>query len=185
MVHNHYSRIKRHIMLDIETLSSTSNAVMIQIAAIEFNPQTGEEISTFNGYLDRNMSSNLGMVESQNTLDWWKVENEELLQSILSKGQGVDPKDTMKDFMKFIDDPFECLVWSHATFDFVIVQNYLTKTKNRKMAFKNAMDLRTLVYLSGIDLSSYDWSGKTHDALDDCRFQIKFTVDSMNALNNK
>lgn len=50
------------------------------------------------------------------------------------------------------------------------------------MRHKDARDIRTLVNLSGIDLKTYDWNKKTHNALDDCKFQVTYCVDAMKKL---
>lgn len=101
-----------------------------------------------------------------------------MLHDILSKGEPV--REVLEKFSNFFTQ--ESIIWSHATFDFVIVQNYLKTLNLTTMHYRSARDLRTLVDLSGINLDNYDWSRKTHNALDDCKFQIKYTVDALNML---
>jgi len=169
------------LMIDIETLGNTHDAVIIQLAACFFDRNTGEIGNTFSVNIDRESAKVEGFVENEETLKWWSEQNQDVFNSITTQNL-KDVKIAMKDFFAFIGKPSEIVVWSHATFDFVIVQNYLKKLGIGYMPYRGARDIRTLVDLSGINLDKYDWTKKTHDALDDCKFQVTYCVDAMNAL---
>ena len=173
----------KDVMIDIETLGNTYDAVMIQLGACFFDRKTGEIGKTFSVNIDRESCKANGFKENAETLKWWSEQNQEIFNTITTKDlNSVDI--AMKSFNDFLGKGVKDLViWSHATFDFVIVQNYLTSLKAGYLPFRGARDIRTLVDLSGINLDNYDWSKKTHDALDDCKFQVAYCVDAMNKLN--
>lgn len=167
------------LMIDIETMGNTHDSVMIQLAGIYFNRDTGALQNEFCECIDLQSCLEYGFVTDESTQKWWQEQNQDILSFILSNGKPV--YDVMKSFSDFANVN-HINVWSHATFDFVIVQNYLKTLKLKPMPYRGAMDIRTLVSLSGINLKKYDWKEKTHDALDDCRFQIKYCVDAMKML---
>lgn len=167
-----------HVMIDIETMGLGHNAAMIQLAGVYFDPLTGETGEEFCQNLSLENCLEWGFEVTASTEQWWREQNQDVLNEILSNAKPV--RDVINQFTSFIRDAQK--IWSHAIFDFVIVQNYLKKFNLKPMPHKGAMDIRTLVYLSGIDLDSYDWSAKTHNALDDCKFQIRYCSDAMRML---
>jgi hypothetical protein len=171
----------KDLMIDIETMGKGENAVMIQLAAVFFDRETGETGREFCRSLAMSTCEDFGFTKNQSTVDWWATQDQSVLNGILEQGEHA--LDVMNSFVDFLgDDIKKLIIWSHATFDFPIVQKYLQTITASYMPYKGARDIRTLVDLSGIDLDSYDWSNKTHNALDDCKFQIKYCVDAMNAL---
>lgn len=163
------------LMIDIETMSSDTDAAMIQLGAVFFDRKTGETDKEFCRSLDLKKSIELGFKKSSSTEKWWSEQNQDVLNLIFQTAE--NPEIVISDFSKFFTK--DCCVWSHATFDFPIVQNYLKKFNAQLLPYRGARDIRTLVDLSGINLNDYDWNKKTHDALDDCKFQISYCVDAM------
>lgn len=173
----------KDLMIDIETMGVTSNAVMIQLAAVYFNPHTKETGDKFSICIDENSCLEKGFLTDQSTKNWWAKQNQNVLKSI--QNNAINIQDAIDSFCDFLPkNTYDLRVWSHATFDFVIVQNYLQKLTKKKFNHKNAMDIRTLIYLSEIDLDNYDWSQKTHDALDDCLFQINYCSDAIRKIKD-
>lgn len=178
----------KNLMIDIETMSNTSNAVMIQLAGVYFDPVTGETEGEFWEDFCKSISIDsciaAGFETNESTVKWWSQQNQDTLKSIIESGE--DAQEVMMQFSDFIEPNRKDLkVWSHATFDFVIVQNYLLRFGLEPMPYRGARDIRTLVDLSGIDLQKYDRSKYTHNALDDCKFQIKYCVDAMNLIKGE
>ena len=174
----------KDLMIDIETMGNTPNAVMIQLAAVFFDRKTGETGKEFCKSLAISSCEDFGFTKDESTMKWWEEQNQKVLNEILEKGENALV--VMDSFVDFLGkDIKDVIVWSHATFDFPIVQNYLKAVTKSYMNYKGARDIRTLVDLSGIDLDKYDWSNKTHNALDDCKFQIKYCVDAINMIASK
>jgi exodeoxyribonuclease VIII len=170
-------------MIDIETMGRGENAVMIQLAGVFFNRETGETGKEFCKSLSVESCKDFGFVTHDEAVKWWSEQNQDVLKAIIAESENaLDVMDAFVDFLG--SDIKNLLIWSHATFDFPIVQAYLQKITKSYMPYRGARDIRTLVDLSGIDLNSYDWNKKTHNALDDCKFQIQYCVDAMRMLKN-
>lgn len=172
----------KDLMIDIEAMGNTSNAVMIQLAGVFFDRKTGKLGDEFCMNINEDTCKAWKFECNESAVKWWESQNQEVLRSIRSSTVDVDH--AIRCFHDFYrSGGNDVNVWSHATFDFVIVQNYLNRIlENKYMNYKGARDIRTLVDLSGINLNSYDWSNKTHNALDDCKFQITYCVDALNAI---
>lgn len=168
----------KDLMIDIETMSSSSNAAMIQLAGVYFDRNTGETGEEFCKNVSLQDCLDCGFEKSEDTEKWWAEQRQDILHDILSNANPAE--EVLKEFAEFASKAK--FVWSHATFDFVIVQNYLIKFNLKRMPFRGAMDIRTLIELSRLDLDKYDWTKKTHNAMDDCKFQISYCVDAINKL---
>lgn len=174
----------KDLMIDIETMGRGENAVMIQLAGVFFDRETGETDREFCKSLSIESCKDFGFVTHEDTVKWWSEQNQDVLNEILEQGEHA--LHVMDEFVDFLGPQVKnVIVWSHATFDFPIVQAYLQKLTKSYMSYRGARDIRTLVDLSGIDLNSYDWNAKTHNALEDCKFQIKYCVDAMRMLKSE
>ena len=87
------------------------------------------------------------------------------------------------EFQHFIHRVENHLIWSHATFDFVIINNAMRRMNIPGLNYKSARDLRTLVDLAGMTQDDYPKSGKTHNALDDCFFQVQYAVKAFDKIH--
>ncbi|MEL7445578.1 MAG: 3'-5' exonuclease [Pseudomonadota bacterium] len=171
------------LMIDIETMGTGHNAAMIQLAGVFFDRATGQLGEEFCENISLESCLAEGFEKDASTEQWWSEQNPDVLAQITKNP--LPARDAIGLYSDFVGRGKGLSVWSHATFDFVIVQNYLKAFGARTMPYRGARDIRTLVDLSGIDLDQYDWkSGKTHNALDDCKFQITYCVDAMRAIHS-
>ena len=172
----------KDLMLDIETMGVNPNAVVIQLAAVWFDIQTGEVFDTFCVNIDEEDAVKEGFTVCESTKKWWGQQKPEILAGI--RKDTVLVKDAITDFATFLKKGGEDYrIWSHATFDYPIVANYLRQyVGTRRFNYKNARDIRTLVDLSGLDQDGFSWVKKTHNALDDCLFQIEYCHDAYTSL---
>lgn len=160
--------VKRY-MLDIETLGTYGPAVLLQISAVPFNRGDRE---TFDVKLDKDKQSL--SITTQSTIDWWAQ------QGPMPAGK-ADLEDSMNDLRTYLKHADE--IWSH-NFDFDILTT-ICQTYGWKIPYhyKTFRDIRTLVALSGLDITKFDWKKKTHDAVDDCWFQVEYCKVAMEKLN--
>jgi len=173
----------KELMIDIETTGTTHDAVMIQLGATFFN-RDGTLGPAFCENISRQSCIDLGFIETQSTLDWWAKQNQQIFNDILENNAPVDI--ALGAFRTFVNHHnSKAQIWSHATFDFVIIQNYLRKLGLEPLPYKKARDIRTLTDLSGLDLNAYDWNKKTHNALDDCIFQVEYCTDAFKKLDTR
>jgi len=166
-------------MIDIETLSTTNDAVILTIAAQSFDP--------FGlGYLDRHYYARITL-ESQedriiddNTIEWWATQPEAQLEAF-DENNRVDLNTALEELYK--------LAWQHdkiwaqgPTFDINILEHaYRSRDLKQPWQYYKIRDSRTLFSL---------WPDcpkppASHHALEDCRRQIELVQMTLKHLNIK
>ena len=170
------------IMLDVETTGNIANTAIIQLSMVRFD-EDGNAGDSLHINIDAEEQYKLGAQYTQSTLDWWQQTNPQLFESITTTN--VHSVNEALDIIDAFVTPYD-YIWCHATFDMPILDNlYHLAGRRRPYKYTNVRDIRTIVELSKINLSSYNWAKeKTHDSLDDCMFQIKYTTDAMKQLRN-
>ncbi len=156
---------KKRYMLDIETLGTRGCPVLLQVACCDFDMK--KEIN-----LKFNKDKQPLSTVDKHTLEFWKGKVQPHGTNTLQQG--------FKDLTHFLNGADE--VWSHnfdANIIFTICDTYKLFIPYHFTKFR---DIRTLVSLSKINLDDYDWNEKTHDALDDVKFQIKYCSDAMDLI---
>lgn len=167
-------------MIDLETFGNSPNAVIIQIGACKFDRVTGEVGEMFNINVNAESGLKEGFEVQASTIYWWLEQSKAARESV-SSDLKWNVRKAMGSLNFFIDD-CKC-VWSHSTFDFVIMMNHFRKLDiEPNVSFRAARDIRTVVDLANINVNSYERVGVAHDALSDCLFQVKYVVDCLNTL---
>ena len=169
----------KDLMVDIETFGNTKNSVIVQIGACYFDRKTGEIGDTFFTNVDADSGFRRGFKATGSTLYWWLEQDKEAQQALLADRKDVF--DAITDFNAFAKKAAR--VWSHATFDFVILMNHFEQMNIKpKFHYRAARDLRTLVDLANWDHWDYERVGTHHNGLDDCIYQVRYAVDCLNAI---
>jgi len=169
----------KDVMLDLETFGNGNNAVIVQIGACYFDRTTGEIGSTFSSNVNSNDGIRNGFEVTGSTIEWWLQQSEEARKSIIGNTHPV--KDAINDLNEFLSKAET--IWSHATFDFVIIMNHLNKLGIKpKFHYRSARDIRTLVDIASVKESKVVREGTHHNALSDCLFQVKYCVECFNKL---
>ncbi|WP_024590522.1 MULTISPECIES: 3'-5' exonuclease [unclassified Pseudoalteromonas] len=173
------------VMLDLETIGQHSNAVIVSIGAVFFNPITGNIGAEFYQVIDIEDAMKYGTVDGA-TLKWWMKKSDEA-RAIFNDKDTMPLKDALlelNDWLYQIEGYKNRIIWGNgATFDNVILSNAYTATKMTKAwHFSNDRDVRTVVdigrRLLGIDpKKSNKFTGKPHNALDDAKHQAKYVSD--------
>jgi len=172
----------KDIMVDIETLGTANNSVVTQIGAIYFNRYTGELGKELLVNIQIQDCLNKGLQVDAGSIKFWFEQPE---RSFLDRPTTLmDALQQLRDFHN-IDN--KALVWAHSTFDFPILHNAYRKVgQGFCFPYRNLRDIRTLVDLSGIKYKKGS-SGdpKTHNALDDCKHQVKYCTEAFNKIYEK
>lgn len=145
------------MMIDLETLATSSDAVMLSIGAVLFTADQEEHGYPYKKfYIKPNLESQLklGSVIEEGTLKWW------LQQSDEARGEFVSTKDTIPIDKALMDlDIFYNLhspkrVWSHgAGFDLsILALTYSKLGMKTPWFFSKERDTRTLFELYAADL---------------------------------
>jgi hypothetical protein len=173
-----------NVMIDLETWGRTPKAVVTQIAGIYFDPESGALGEEFNTNINAVTElANDFTVDAETLYFWFNQSPAALHAAIGAKGERNQSKYSWQGFAWFLQDAKN--IWCHATFDYPICvehwKHYGIKTTWPYWAPK---DLRSIVEVAGIDHRKYKTraaaSGSTiHSALDDCKVQIEYLVDSL------
>lgn len=168
------------IMVDLETLGTDSNAVIVSISAVQFDMNTGEVGKQFEIGVDLKEQIAKGAIIDVDTVMWWLEQSKEAQQQ-LTKLKRVSVDTVLKSFNHFIDDCKAKTMWGNgATFDNVIIRNlYKRHDHYFKLPFWVDRCVRTHVDGNNIDTRDYKFVGIKHRGIDDCLHQIKYcTGDS-------
>ena len=160
-----------NIMIDLETLSTKPNCVILTIGAVRFDPRgdgvverlelrptIDEQTEEFDRHID------------PDTLDWWGRQSEDAINEAMGDQGRISFKDAMDELYKFCWNRGH--VWSNgASFDIVVVENALGQLNiNKPWNFWNIRDTRTIYDLCNVSLK--DGSHVTsHKAVEDAEHQ--------------
>jgi hypothetical protein len=192
------------IMLDLETLGLKDNIVITQIAAVAFTIENGQNLSEFNvSGISTRSCIDYGFKIDGSTIEWWLKQDHKLFNDIVIKSllsDGPDIKSTLISFTKWINDiKIKYKVkyvniygngiladnkWISQAFDLVNLPIPWNYTDNR--------DVRTYVdiykHLFEVcptykDPTKIDFIGTKHNALDDCKHQIRYICNIFSTLS--
>ncbi|HBM9921055.1 TPA: 3'-5' exoribonuclease [Escherichia coli] len=183
------SRVWYHLMIDLETMGTNTNAPIVVIGAVFFDPQTGEIGPVFYIVISLTDAMNTGAVPDGGTIEWWLKQSSEARAAILT--DQVKLKDALSQFREFIneysDEKFVQVWGNGATFD-----NAILRTSYERLdipcpwRYHNDRDVRTIVELGKtIDFDArtvIPFEGVRHNALDDARHQAKYVTATIQKL---
>ena len=183
------SRVWYHLMIDLETMGTNTNAPIVVIGAVFFDPQTGEIGPVFYIVISLTDAMNTGAVPDGGTIEWWLKQSSEARAAILT--DQVKLKDALSRFREFIneysDEKFVQVWGNGATFD-----NAILRTSYERLdipcpwRYYNDRDVRTIVELGKtIDFDArtvIPFEGVRHNALDDARHQAKYVTATIQKL---
>lgn len=192
-------------MFDIESLSLSVDATIVQLSAVAFDINSKKVYEEFNMFIDINSVKNL--VWSNSTIAFWLKDSRSkaLFNKMISKGK-VREEVVIRSFhtflKKYVRDYGEnnVYLWANGMlFDTSVIENKFKLIKEESpILYKNKLDLRTLVktvvLLKGVKETSlvgramtenkkvYN-KGTIHNSLDDCYFQICLLKVCLRELN--
>jgi hypothetical protein len=161
------------VMLDIETLSTRPESVILTLGAVKFSPWD-EEVDTETGlYLRIDVDEQLQLDRhvQQETVDWWGKQAEEVREEALGEHERTglnDSVDQLNRFLVGVDN-----IWCQGpAFDIVILENlYRQLGRPTPWQFWQIRDSRTLFGVHG-DPRDKKATG-AHNALIDCYYQAQ------------
>lgn len=175
-----------NIMFDLETLDSKNTAVILSIAAVEFNKDTGDIGGKLHLRVDIQSCLDEGLTVGADTFIWWLQQSEEARKKIYSV-KGIPLEDALTQVFKFVKDcGNNVVVWGNgSTFDISILENAMYKFFSElPWKFWNVNDVRTIVALNPDIKKNLNFEGIAHDALFDCIHQIKYLTDTLKSIKN-
>ena len=172
-----------HAMIDLETLSTNADAVILTVGGVKFDPHT-----SMNPYddlyfrVDVDSQTEMGRHVMQDTLDWWSQQPKEISEEALSEQNRIGLQDMVKAINKWCVgvDVFWC---QGPLFDYAILQNIYSQLGHpQPWNYWQIRDSRTLFSLVPRDTANRQGH---HNALQDCVYQAKRVQEVYKQLNVK
>lgn len=180
------------LMIDIETTGRRPGCAIIQIAAVPFNMNNGavsKNVFKMAINLDSQFKNKFGYCP--NTMGWWKKTNKALFDKLSnSEDNYVTVGKAFQEYFNSLEDHNKIRTWGNsARFDMGILEGWYMRAIGFKFnAFWNTWlerDVRTLSCLRPDIKKGTKFEGIKHDAIDDCKHQIKYCRKIVKMLNLK
>lgn len=168
-------------MLDIETLGTGPESIVISIGAVFFDPHSGQIGAEFYRKLNFQDQIDKGRKPTQSTVEFWLNQSKEAQVVFSEKGINTSPAlGEFRDFVEANSSFDKCKPWGNGpSFDLTILESLFKDFGlSHPWHFRNVRCLRTFkeyIY-NGKDLTR---EGIYHHALDDCKHQIKIVTTGL------
>lgn len=175
-----------HVMIDLETLGTTADAVILSIGAVKFDLNS-DKIQDEAFYASVSIESNLNLKRrvSEDTLLWW------LKQDAAAQAVFFEPKQTLEaaleDLSDWITDD-KCIVWSNgADFDLPMLAHAFTCSGIEiPWKFWNSRCFRTYKNLPVAQRTTQPtFSGVKHNAMADAYHQAQTLQAIQSTMNHE
>jgi len=171
-------------MIDLETLDTSPNCVILSIGAVSFNPKgmgiveklelrptIEDQTELFNRTID------------DETINWWAKQSPEAMEEAFNEEGRMTFEECLAVLYKFCWN--RRAVWSNgAGFDIVAVETgYRQLNMPIPWAYYDARDTRTLFDITGVSLKDKKYGTKTtHKAVEDAEHQAIVVQDAYRKL---
>ena len=167
------------IMLDIETLATSPDAVVLTFGAIKFDPFNPSIQMSDGIYFRINVDEqiDLGRRVDEGTVAWWGTQSAEVREEALGETDRVSLEDFTKQLNKFVSGATR--IWAQGpVFDIVILENlYRQIGKPAPWQYYAIRDSRTLLKALGDDRKG---GALLHNALADAVSQAGAVQGAVN-----
>lgn len=174
-----------HIMLDLETLGTLSNSVILTIGAIKFDPLHKipplDQCDAFYKRITISSCRAAGLATEEKTIQWWESQDASVRNEAIGNQDRLPLRQVLLEFTKWFGNSVK--IWGHGDdFDCVILANaYKACTLTPPWSFWNTRDTRTLFDLAGVNLKDF-CQDNAHHALHDSYRQILAAQESFKKL---
>ena len=144
--------MKTHATIDIETLGTSPDTVVLTIGGIKFNPHEDDGLhSEFYYRLDADEQIEMGRSVDEKTLEWWETQPEEVKAEALDTNDRIPVEETLKALNKWLVGVDK--IWCQGpVFDIGILENlYKQIGLHHNWPFYIIRDSRTLFGLMDKD----------------------------------
>lgn len=170
-------------MIDIETMSTRTDAAVFQIGAMGFEFASGGKVynsKPFEAYISLQSSLDAGLHVDPATIAWWMQQDDGVrTDAAIGLQYGISLDDALSGLDEWMMQDFEIPwdtvegIWAKPiTFDLTILTSAYQKLgREVPWNWRNGRDLRTLFHLAGGEPQMM-FDGRPHSAVDDCEHQI-------------
>lgn len=171
-----------NMMLDLETLGTSSNAAIVSIGAVYFDPTTNTLGNEFYADIDLKSAVAFGGQIDADTVIWWLGQSEDARKALYLPHQtttAVNILTTLESFAEFCVPKVH--IWGNGVdFDNVVLGNAY-KRAEMEMPFsygKNRCFRTMKAMLPSVNVNR---EGTHHHALDDAKHQARYLMAAMRA----
>lgn len=168
-----------NIMLDLETLGTKPGSIILSIGACTFNPRSEGYVYQFYRNIDPNDSVMKGLTTDPATVKWWSEQAIEAQEAL--KHDRIPLTQALEEFADWFTACSGEQVWCQGlTFDIPLLEAaYNIVGLPVPWKFWNGRDTRTVYDVCGFDLRSVTREGTYHNALDDCKHQVRCIQEAL------
>ena len=140
-----------HVMIDIETLATTPDAVVMSVGAVKFDPHTGTPYNKTLWRPDIDEQTERDRHVSESTLEWWAKLPQHIQDDAFSEDSRIPVTEFMKELNRYCVGADK--IWCQGPqFDMLILENlYIQWGHHFGWQFWQVMDCRTLFQLMPVD----------------------------------
>lgn len=172
-----------NLMIDLETLGVCADSVVIEIGAVpfSFNGEIGSEFQIYPKVQEQISNRKV----EWSSIKFWMSQNFDVRNNQIHAHRDFDLFESLNILTRFcagnMNPNFN--VWGNG-FDIPLLnQAYSSFGLKTPWSYKKIMDCRTISWLSKISVKKFEnESDVKHSAVSDCKFQIRFVVDSYRIL---
>lgn len=170
--------MKTNVMIDIETLSTNSNALILSIGACEFSEKNGIGV-TFYNTIDIESSLHNGFKIDGKTIEWWLKQSNEAKKDLFDNRRFTIKQVliSFSDWLNFYFDAKNINIWGNGSdFDNAILKNAYDRMKiSIPWDYRNNRCFRTLKSLfPNVEKPE---TNNHHNALGDALWQAKYAIN--------
>jgi hypothetical protein len=173
------------IMLDLETLATTPDSVILSFAAVKFNPFSLDEEDDYTTFLnlklDIDQQISLNRKVDDSTIEWWAKQDPAIREFAFDDNNRTAIADFIIALNKFVVAADR--IWAQGpVFDIVILENlYRQIGYPIPWPYYTIRDSRTLIKALGYEIVHN--RSDAHDALADCKYQAGYIKKITNRYN--
>lgn len=165
----------QHAMIDLETLGTDPSSIFLSIAAVQFDPETGQTGASFKQIVELESAQKAGLTWNAYTLEWWLKQKPETMRKMFvdSDITAMPLREVLLAFTIWMHENDLLCVWGNsARFDLSILEHsYKRMELVTPWSFRNERCYRTLTALLP-NLRPEPNGLEVHNPLDDCYYQI-------------
>lgn len=169
----------QHVMIDLETMGTGLNSAIVAIAAVRFDPATGQIGDSFYRDVTLDTSVRYGGLMDPSTVMWWMGQPDGARAAFKDgQAQAIGLPQAVSEFAGWLGTGAK--PWGNgATFDLAILRSAFSRLgMETPWKFWDERDVRTVVEMGqavGIDPKrDIPFQGTRHNALDDSRHQARY-----------
>lgn len=163
----------KNVMVDIETGSTESNAVILSIGAVEFDEL--EVIDRFYINVDPESCMKRGLILDGSTFTWWLKQSKEAQKALIKKQTHI--KTALEEFAEWLGKKDNLQIWGNGSdFDNVILQNaYKACRLPCPWTYRDNRCFKTL--RASYPKLEMERVGTYHNAVDDAEYQANYLIE--------